>query len=84
MTLMTGHDTTADAQRVLLDIYRRMPLHIKAARVFEAYRTGKMLAMTGLRLAHPDAYERQIWRLWARSQLGPKLFHDAYEDLPDE
>jgi len=81
---MNSKDTSMRAHRILVDIYRRMPAAAKATRIFEAYNTGKILAMAGLRLAHPKASEKQIWYLWARRHLGEKLFSDVYGALPDE
>ena len=81
---MDKKDTTAQAEKVLVDIYRQMPLCVKAKRIFEAYQMGKILAMAGLRLSHPYASEKQIWNLWAKRHLGEKLFNDVYGDISDE
>lgn len=81
---MNRTDTTSEAERVLLDIYRRMPPAVKFERIFSAYEFGKLLAMAGLRLLHPDATEKQIWFLWAKRHLGEKLFNEAYGAIPDE
>lgn len=81
---MNEKDTSPDAQRVLVDIYRKMPTNIKIRRIFEAYQTGKILAMAGLRESHPQASEKQIWYLWAKQHLGEKLFNEVYGALPDE
>ncbi|MCH7556444.1 MAG: hypothetical protein IIB56_03205 [Planctomycetes bacterium] len=81
---MNEKDTSPDAQRVLVDIYRKMPANIKIRRIFEAYQTGKILAMAGLRESHPQASEKQIWYLWAKQHLGEKLFNEVYGALPDE
>ncbi len=81
---MNEQDTSKDAQQVLIDIYRRMPVAVKAEQIFQAYQTGKILAMAGIRLSHPDATEKQIWYLWAKQHLGEKLFNEVYGDVPDE
>jgi hypothetical protein len=81
---MNRTDTTSEAEQVLLDIYRRMPPAVKFERIFSAYELGKLLAMAGLRLMHPDATEKQIWFLWAKRHLGEKLFNEVYGDIPDE
>jgi len=52
--------------------------------IFEAYQTGKMLAMAGLRESYPQAREAQIWHLWARKQIGEKLFNEVYGEVPDQ
>jgi hypothetical protein len=81
---MTGKDTTEQAQNVLINLYRRMQPHVKIERIFDAYQMGKMLAMTGLRQRFPDASEKEIWRLWAQSHLGPELFSQVYAKAKDE
>ena len=81
---MNSKDTSIHAHKILVDIYRRMPTTAKAARIFEAYNTGKILAMAGLRQSHPRATEKQIWYLWAKQHLGEKLFKEVYGDVLDE
>ena len=46
-------DTSADAERVLLTIYRQMPVWRKVALVEDANRTARQLALVGLRSRHP-------------------------------
>ena len=81
---MNKKDTSKQANEVLVGICRQMTPAVKTMYVFEAYQTGKILAMTGLKEFHPDAGEKQIWRLWAKRHLGEKLFNAAYGDLCDE
>ncbi len=80
---MNKKDTSKDSWQVLVDIYRRMPINVKAMRLFQAYQTGRTLAMAGLRESHPDATEKQIWLLWAKQHLGEKLFNQAYGAVTD-
>ena len=80
---MKPRDTTEDAQKVLVQIYRKMSVCAKTKRIFDAYQTGRMLAMAGLRDSHPDMSEKQIWLLWARRHLGDELFQKAYGALAD-
>jgi len=81
---MNEKDTSPEAQQVLDEIYRKMPTTVKIRRIFEAYRTGKMLAMAGLRDRYPEASEKKIWYLWAKQHLGEKLFNEVYGEVPDE
>ncbi|MBN2593498.1 MAG: hypothetical protein JXA81_08330 [Sedimentisphaerales bacterium] len=46
----------------------------KAQRVFSAYRMGKMLSMAAIRMNHLNAFEEQIWHIWARNHLGDELY----------
>ena len=77
-------DTSKEANKVLIDIYRRMSVADKVKHIFEAYQTGKLLAMAGLRQLHPQATENQIWYLWAKQHLGEKLFNEVYGDKTNE
>ena len=75
---MTHSDTSKEAHQVLIAIYKRMTPAVKMHRIFETYRTGKTLAIAGLKLSYPNATEEQIWRLWARKHLGDELFEQVY------
>ena len=77
-------DTTPEVRNVQCELYRRMSEAEKLKLVFETYRAGKRLAMTGLRMRHPDAGEEEIARLWARQHLGAELFDEAYGALSCE
>ncbi|HIJ52909.1 MAG TPA: hypothetical protein HPP66_07105 [Planctomycetes bacterium] len=77
-------DTTKQANQVLVEIYRGMSSLSKGDLIFDAYRTGRELAMAGLRESHPDATEKQIWHLWAKQHLGEKLFKEVYGEVPDK
>jgi len=81
---MKKNDTSEQARKVLVGIYREMPLCEKVERIFDAYRTGKILAMTGLKELYPCVNQEQIWYLWAKHHLGDKLFKRAYGTSPDE
>ncbi|MDO8302199.1 MAG: hypothetical protein Q7T18_03060 [Sedimentisphaerales bacterium] len=72
------NDTSDEAQQVVDSIYRTMTPAEKFIRVFDAYQTGKLLAMAGIRMRNPDASEKQVWWLWAKQHLGEKLFNEVY------
>lgn len=40
---MSMNDTTKEAEQILADIYRRMPVKVKARRIFESCRMGKVI-----------------------------------------
>ena len=71
-------DTSPEARRVQYDLYRRMPLGRRLELAFDMYDTGRLLAIAGLRMRHPDANEEELQRLWARQHLGPELFERVY------
>ena len=75
---MAHSDTTKEAHQILIAIYKQMTPAVKMRRIFDAYRTGKILAMAWLKLSYPDATEEQIWQLWARKHLGDELFEQVY------
>ncbi|MBA7603647.1 hypothetical protein ES703_10761 [subsurface metagenome] len=77
---MISDDTTPEARKVLCELYRKMPVTAKVCHIFEAYRTGQLLSMAGIRLAKPNASEQQIWRIWAKRHLGDELFQQVYGD----
>jgi hypothetical protein len=81
---MKPKDTTNDAHKVMVEIYRKMSFPDKTERFFDACRTGQLLTMAGLREANPDADEKQIWTLWAKKHLGDELFDKAYGNLKNE
>ena len=75
---MAMTDTSAEAQQVLIEICRQIPAEVKLRQVFDAYQTGKILAMAGLRQRYPHASEGQIGRLWARQRLGDDVYSTVY------
>ena len=48
-------DTSESVDKFQVDLYRKMSPAQKFLLIFEAYQTGKMLAMAGLRQLHPKA-----------------------------
>ena len=77
-------DTTPRARSVQHEIYRRMGEAEKLRLVFETYRAGQRLAMTGIRMRHPEAADEEVRRRWARQHLGSELFDKAYGVLSCE
>ncbi|MHC4620420.1 MAG: hypothetical protein ACYTEQ_21950 [Planctomycetota bacterium] len=77
-------DTSPQAQKVQHEIYRRMPPVRKVQLIFDACRTGKLLAMAGLRQRHPSASDEEVWHMWARQHLGDELYNEVYGTATDE
>ena len=71
-------DTPPEMLRVQYDICRRVPTGRKLELAFDMYDTGRLLALAGLRMLHPDASEAQLQRLWALRHLGRDLFEQVY------
>jgi hypothetical protein len=76
-------DTSKQANQLLVEIYRKMSSSSKGELIFDAYKTGRELAMAGLRQRYPDVGKKQLWLLWARGHLGDELFERVYGATPD-
>ena len=81
---MSMKDTAKQANVVLVGIYSRMSSAAKGDLIFDAYRTGRELAIAGLKQRYPKADNRQLQRLWARNHLGDVLYRKVYGDISDE
>ncbi|MHC4518227.1 MAG: hypothetical protein ACYTAS_06545 [Planctomycetota bacterium] len=77
-------DTSPEMRQVQYELYRGMSEAEKVRCVFETYRAGQRLAMTGIRMRHPEASEEEVRRRWAREHLGAELFDAAYGALSCE
>jgi hypothetical protein len=55
MTTPLSRDTSVDAERVLLDLYRAMTPSQKLRAIFELQKAADHLAMAGIRRRHADA-----------------------------
>lgn len=75
-------DTSAEAERVLLDIYRQMPPWRKLELVEDAIQTSRQLAMMGLRMRHPGETETQLRRRLLGLVLGEEAAEKIYGPLP--
>jgi hypothetical protein len=71
-------DTSPEAERVLVDIYRRMPAWRKVALVEDANRTARQLAMIGLRARHPGESLTMLRRRLLGLVLGEETARKLY------
>ena len=62
----------------MCDLYRRMSPAKKIELVFDAYRTGQLLSMMGIRMQYPSASEDEVWHIWAKRHLGEELYSKVY------
>jgi hypothetical protein len=71
-------DTDADAERVQMEIYRRMPPWKKIQLVEEANRMSRALALAGLRsrfpYASPEEIRRRFFGLWLGEELATRVY----------
>lgn len=77
-----SRDTSADAEEVQIEIYRRMPARQKLELVAEENRKAKELALAGLRQRHPDAGPEELFRRLMDLTLGEELAAEVYGPHP--
>jgi hypothetical protein len=71
-------DTTPEARRLQIDLFRHMTFADKARVVRDLTRTADMLALAGARQRHPDASDRELLVQLAAVRLGSDLAFRAY------
>jgi hypothetical protein len=77
------HDTSPDAQRVLIACYRQMPAARKWRILLDAYRTARALHESGFRARHRDADSRMIQSDWRRTTFPSKNLPEMSEAIVD-
>ena len=77
-------DTHPDAERILIEGYRRMPAAEKLRCVAELNAALDQLAMADIRRRHPDADERECRLRLASRWLEPELMRRAFGWDPRE
>jgi hypothetical protein len=73
------NDTSPEAEQVLIEALRRMPLDQKWRKMGELYDLARSLHATGVRLRKPDARPEEIQRSWAGMTLGDELLREMDE-----
>jgi len=76
-----SRDTTEKAERVQVEIWRRMSDIERAQVITGACRAARAFAFAGLRSRHPDASEGMLVALYAELTAGPELARRAYPEL---
>jgi hypothetical protein len=66
-------DTAPEAERMIADIYRRMPTTQKARLVQDAWRRARDLHAVGYRLRFPRASAQDVFGNWLSLTLGPHV-----------
>jgi hypothetical protein len=69
-----ANDTSLEAELVLLEAYRQMPIAEKWRRLGDLYQTARLLHEAGVRLRQPEATEHEVVVDWLRVTLEPNLF----------
>ena len=71
-------DTDPKAERVQIELLRRVPAWRKIQMVSQLNETVRTLALSGLRQRHPDASPQALRRLLADLVLGESLAEKVY------
>lgn len=79
-TAILSRDTSIDAERRQIEVWRCMSPAEKAEIVSQATSDVLTLAMSGIRQRHPGASERDCFLRLAELQLGPALVRVVYPD----
>jgi len=74
-------DTTAAAERIQVEIWRRMSSLERAQVITGAYQAARAFAFAGLRARHPEASERKLVALYVELTAGSDLARQAYPGL---
>ena len=78
-----AEDTSPEAERVLIELWRKASPTRKLGMVIDANRTARELALARLRASYPDEPESLLVRRLADLWLGPELAAKAYGPLPE-
>ena len=71
-------DTTLEAARMQLEIFRRMTPEQRSRLAFELTDSVRRLAAEGVRARHPEDTDDQVRLAEIRLWLGDKLFREVY------
>jgi hypothetical protein len=72
-------DTHPKMEALQIEIIRRMPTWKKIAIVDDLNETVKTLAMSGIKLRHPNATPEQARRILVEMMLGEELARKVYD-----
>ena len=80
---MRALDTTSHAEKVQLDIFRRMKPEKRLQAAIDLAQTSRKLLKEGVSTRHPEYNENQIRLAVIRLMLGEELFLTAYPNGKD-
>ena len=66
-------DTSPDAEQVLIEVYRKMPIEQKWRQLGELFRCAKILVESGVRMQNPAASPREIHQAWLTRTFDPAV-----------
>lgn len=77
-------DTSPEAEKVLIELYRRMPGWQKVQQVLELNRAVNELALADIRRRYPQASERELFLRLASRRLPAETMRRVFDWDPDE
>jgi len=80
---MTRLDTTREAERLQVEIFRKMGPEQRLMTALSLARTARALLAEGVRMRHPEYSEVQVNLATIRLTLGDELFARAYPEAGD-
>jgi hypothetical protein len=75
-------DTSPEAELFLFNLWRETPAWRKLQMMEGLNKTGRQIALMGLRIRHPNASPEELRRRLADVLLGSELAAQAYGPLP--
>jgi len=80
---MKALDTTIEAERIQIEIFRKMKAEQRLKMAISLTQTDRKLLMAGVRKRHPEYNENQIGLAVIRLTLGANLFSTVYPQAKD-
>jgi hypothetical protein len=79
-----AEDTSPEAERVLIQLWRQATPARKFALVLDTTRAVQEFMLTGLRERYPQDTPARLRCRFAEQWLGPELARQAYGEMPDD
>jgi hypothetical protein len=80
-TALLASDTSIEAERAQVELWRRMSPLEKVRAVTEIARAVQQLSLAGIRLRHPDASDQECMLRLAVLKLGRQLACSVYPEI---
>ena len=78
---MRPDDTSPEAWRILVELYRNMSPKQRLERALELSDFLRSFCESGIRSQYPQASEREVFLRLTERTLGPDLFRKVYGDV---
>lgn len=80
---MRSLDTTSHAEKIQVEIFRRMKPEMRLQAAIDLAQTSRKLVEQGVHMRHPDYGKDQVKLAAIRLMLGEDLFLSAYPEARD-